>query len=126
MCKVSSAPVIRSPHFEFRAAARAARRSAIWVLLILSTSIALMSAYAAENACSEVELQTSDHFEHLPAELCIPPGSGPFPAVVDLRPRICEGPVYSAFLGPVGAASLGLRGPRHQQLCDAWARTRRV
>ena len=65
----------------------------MWVGLILSTLIGLMSANAAENACSEVELQTSDHFDYLPVQLCIPPGSGPFPAVVDLRPRICEGPV---------------------------------
>jgi len=80
-------------HFEFRAAVHAARRSAIWVVLILSISIAPKSANAAGTTCSEVELQTSDHAVHLPVQLCLPTGSGPFPAVVDLRPRICEGPV---------------------------------
>jgi dienelactone hydrolase len=65
----------------------------MWVVLVLSTSAAPMSATTAQTACSEAELPTSDHSNHLPVELCIPAGSGPFPAVVDLRPRICEGRV---------------------------------
>ena len=92
MSGVSSGPA-QAPHFGFRAAIRAMRRLATSVGLILSASIAVMSANAADNACSEVELRTFDHSDQLPVELCIPPGSGPFPAVVDLRPRICEGPV---------------------------------
>jgi dienelactone hydrolase len=92
MSRVSSDPS-PSSLFEFRDTIRAVRRLPMSVVLILSTSLAVMSANAAENACSEVELQISDHTDHLPVELCIPPGSGPFPAVVDLRPRICEGPV---------------------------------
>ena len=82
-----------SPHFGLRVPICFIRKLPKSVVLILSTLFVVMSANAAENACSEVELQTFDHSEHLPVELCIPPGSGPFPAVVDLRPRICEGPV---------------------------------
>ena len=42
------------------------------------------------STCSEVTLQAADH-SNLAAMLCVPYGSGPFPAVVDLRPRLCEG-----------------------------------
>jgi dienelactone hydrolase len=60
-------------------------------LTALLISIACTPANASTGStCSEVTLQTADHFD-LAAMLCVPPGSGPFPAVVDLRPRRCEG-----------------------------------
>lgn len=86
-------PLTPSQHFGFQAGARAARRLAIWIVLILSTSTAPVSANTAQIACAEADLQPSDHSNPLRVELCIPAGSGPFPAVVVLRPRICEGPV---------------------------------
>lgn len=49
------------------------------------------SYVARESGCAAVSFESADS-TRLAAELCMPSGNGPFPAVVDLHPRICMGP----------------------------------
>jgi dienelactone hydrolase len=91
---MSRSSAATSAHLGFRAAgAPASRILALSVVLILLRPIAPISVTAGEAACSEVALERFDQSNHRHVELCIPAANGPFPAVVDLRPRICEGPV---------------------------------
>jgi dienelactone hydrolase len=46
---------------------------------------------ARDTGCTAVSFESADS-TRLAAELCMPAGNGPFPAVVDLHPRICMGP----------------------------------
>ena len=87
------ASMTRSPRFEFRAGARAARSLAMWALLILSTSTAPASANTSQTTCSETELQNFRSLKSLARRGVHSGRERPFPAAVDLRPRICEGPV---------------------------------
>jgi len=101
-------PLTPSQHFEFQAGARAARRLANWIALILSTSTAPVSANTAQIACSEADLQTSDHSNHLRAELCIPAGR------VLFRPSWFCGPAH--LRRPSGYC----RPPWEQSALPAW------
>ena len=48
--------------------------------------------YAArDGGCTAVALESADS-TRLTGELCVPVGNGPFPAIVDLHPRVCMGP----------------------------------
>jgi dienelactone hydrolase len=68
------------------------------ILLLLAIPLLVLSLLAcnaanvlAQSRCSDVSLASPDR-SALPAELCMPPGQGPFAAVVDLRARSCDGP----------------------------------
>jgi len=58
-------------------------------VLLISIGFFTVSA-SAESECTEVTLHSPDHSSDLPALLCVPLGNTPFPAIVGLRPRICE------------------------------------
>jgi dienelactone hydrolase len=64
------------------------------ILSLVVGSMLLMNVGVSLGAtsCSEVQLRSAEQSTELTAELCRPSGNGPFPAVVDLRPRSCEGP----------------------------------
>jgi dienelactone hydrolase len=66
------------------------RRNKLFVLLLILGVV--RSQLLAESDCTSVTLQSAEH-SMLPAELCVASaGLPPFPAVVDLRARSCEGP----------------------------------
>src|SRR5260370_29885258 len=46
---------------------------------------------ARDGGCTPVSFESAES-TRLTGELCTPTGIGPFPAVVDLHPRICMGP----------------------------------
>ena len=73
------------------------------LIILLASAVACSNSVTRGNAPPEEFHQRSDggctpaSFEpadstRLAGELCMPAGSGPFPAIVDLHPRICMGP----------------------------------
>ncbi len=62
-------------------------------LLFLGSALSLVHVGVGigSTTCSEVQLRSADHSTQLTAEFCLPTGDGVLPAVVDLRPRTCEG-----------------------------------
>jgi dienelactone hydrolase len=69
------------------------RRKSSVLLVLIGSALALVDVGAgtAATSCSEVQLRSADRSTYLTAELCLPSVAGSFPAVVDLRPRTCEG-----------------------------------
>jgi hypothetical protein len=51
-----------------------------------------VSAVLVKASCSEVSFRSADDSTQLSAQLCMPSVQSALPAVVDLRPRTCEGP----------------------------------
>jgi len=90
-----------------RRAMRSNRFSIVLAVLLASLAYPAVNA-SGESICSQVTLHTFESSSGLPALLCVPDGSGPFPAIVDLQPRICEG--YAALGPPWEQAELPARG----------------
>ena len=75
---------------------RTKRFSIVFAVALIAVAGQTLDAFA-QSTCARVTLHASEESSGLPALLCFPRGSGPFPAIVDLQPRSCEG--YAA-IGP--------------------------